>query len=83
MASELRSGVEVLSGIVEYRIIRHQYGIGAYLQHTNQLFEVRRVEVFPNCLVHEKEPRLAVVHEVMDIIGLEFMQNRHRDSTES
>ncbi len=35
------------------------------------------VEILPYCLIAEKETGLAVIYEMMDIVGLEIVKNRH------
>ena len=49
----------------------------------DEVSEVRRVEILPNSLVDEEQASIGVVHEVVNVVGLKLMENRHRNSSES
>ena len=62
--------------------MNYQYkDVALWIEKLHIIFEeagVGLVEVLPYRGVHKKEFRVAMVHKVMDRIGLELMKDRHR-----
>ena len=71
-------GVYIVSGFREPLAAGKRHSELTYVDGTGQTGKKSLVEGLPYRGVHKKEFRVAMVHKVMDRIGLELMKDRHR-----
>ena len=73
--------VQVLAGINHLVGAAHEKRVINDVDDSLHLRHGFGIQVLPDLLADKQQFGLAVVHDVVNLIGLEFMQNRHRYGT--
>ena len=71
--------VQVLAGIVHFLAAGDEDGEVGHQEDAFQQGHGVFVQVFPNHVAHKEQLGFGVVHDVVYVVGLEFMQNGYDD----